>query len=657
MAIRGRARPDPLAEGSPPEPGEPGEPQQASEWLRAHGVTLAAVALIVAQLWWKAALLAHSYFRQDDYQYLGRALDSGLGWKYLMQVNDGHLAPIGMALNWGLARISLFSWPLICAVILPLLAAACFAMLRMLRTVFGNRPAILIPLGLFLFSPLSLAAADWWSVAFEILPLEIAMFMAIDAHVRYLRNGRTRTAVTAAIWLAVGLAASDKGAVVPLVLFAVTAAFFVPGPRTHWAKAIVRAAVMYWRAWLLYGGLLAGYLVLYFIQLSGSSIQPGNSGSASRLASLTTTLFEKNLVPGALGGPWQWWAGGLGYAQACPPAQLEQLAWAVAIVVVIASCICRVGAWRAWAILIGWVVAADLVPVVFGRLQAFPATLLGVQTRYVTDATGVLALCVGLAFLPVAGEQHAYRLRAGTLGVRIHVRAVLAAATCLFLAGAAVSQQELESVTAASVTAARSYIATMRVAVSRAPRGATIVAGATPAFIMDPGLFWLQGYTSKVAGPIAQAEPSRRLTFTATPRGQAGQLMIFNDRGQLGPAAVGGPSSWPPPPGRKCWPVTTAAASIPLSGTLYRWPWMVRLAYSGPAGRLAVSFGGNPSTVWLPAGKGVVYVPVLGAGDSVTLQLAGSSASVASTCVTSLTVGSIQPVPSGRTIPAAPVPG
>ena len=68
-----------------------------------------------------------------------------------------------------------------------------------------------------------------------------------------------------------------------------------------------------------------------------------------------------------------------------------------------------------------------------------------------------------------------------------------------------------------------------------------------------------------------------------------------------------------------------------------------------------MSFGGNPSTVRLPAGKGVVYVPVVGSGDSVVLQLAGSTS--ASTCVTSLTVGSIQPVPASRAIPAAPVSG
>src|SRR5512140_3855023 len=97
MAIRARARttrPDQPAGDSRPAPG------RATGWLRRHGVTLAAVALIAVQLGWKAILLAHSYFRQDDYQYLGRARDSGLGWKYLMQVDDGHLAPLGVALNW-----------------------------------------------------------------------------------------------------------------------------------------------------------------------------------------------------------------------------------------------------------------------------------------------------------------------------------------------------------------------------------------------------------------------------------------------------------------------------------------------------------------------------------------------------------------------------
>ena len=82
---------------------------------------------------------------------------------------------------------------------------------------------------MFLFSPLQLAGISWWSVVISTLPLELALLMAVDAHVRYVRGGRRRNAVAAVGWLLVALAASDKGVVVPLLLFGLTSAYFVPG--------------------------------------------------------------------------------------------------------------------------------------------------------------------------------------------------------------------------------------------------------------------------------------------------------------------------------------------------------------------------------------------------------------------------------------------
>ena len=101
-----------------------------------------------------------------------------------MLVDSGHLLPLGMVIAWLQARLGMYSWPVTAGVILVLVAVASFAMLRMLLTVFGRRPGILVPLGIFLFSPLSLAGTDWWAVAIEILPLEAAIFLAVDAHVR-----------------------------------------------------------------------------------------------------------------------------------------------------------------------------------------------------------------------------------------------------------------------------------------------------------------------------------------------------------------------------------------------------------------------------------------------------------------------------------------
>jgi hypothetical protein len=675
-----------------PRPDSRPEPQDTVEWIRSNGVTLAALTLIIIQLWWTAALLAHSYFRQDDYRFLDRALGSGFSWKYLMLVDAGHLLPLGFAIAWVLARVSLYNWPLTSIVILALVAAACLALLRMLRTLFGNRPAILIPLVVYMFSPLSLAGVAWWSQGLESLPLELAIFMAVDAHVRYLRSGRLRNAVAAAGWLLLGMAATDKGAVVPLLLLALTSAFFVEG---RWAAAALTAVTRYWRAWLLYAVLLAGYSAVFFTRLPGSSTQPGNPGPASHLFDFASTLVGTTLLPGALGGPWRWSA--VGYAQASPPAALQQLSWAVAALVVVVSCAYRMRAWRAWAILFGWIVAADIVPIVLGRLGSQPAVLLGAQTRYLTETTSVLALCLGLAFLPLVGEQDAYRFRlptapamgavppagAAALTGRAATRSLRAVTLLVlgaFFIGSFWSLQGLESVT--SNTSARSYIATARVAVADVPRGTVIVDGPTPATIMDPEFFWGQGYTSQVIGVLARGGHARHLSWTLSPHGVIGSLMTFDNQGQLRPVAVEGPSSGPPPQkqatgkahgkatgkahgkaggtaqaktaGKACWTVTAAGTRIPLFGSLYRWPWTARLAYSGPATALAVSFGGNWSDVALPAGTHVVYVPAVGAGSVVSVRLAGPGAGL---CVTGVTVGSLHPDQAGPAIPAMPVPG
>ena len=622
---------------------EPAEPREAADWLRSKGVTLAAVTLIVIQLLWMGDLLAHSYFRQDDFSYLYGGLESGFGWKYLMWEDAGHLQPLGMALAWVLARISLYNWPLTCVVTLLLLAAVCFAMLRTLRTLFGNRPAILVLLAVFLFSPLQLAGLSWWSVVINDLPLELALLMAVDAHVRYLRGGRMRNAVAAAGWLLVALAASDKGAVLPLLLFGLTAGFFVAGPlRT----AVLKAAVRYWRLWLVYGILLAAWVAVYVSQLAGSSFTPD---SASDILNFVSTFTGTTLLPAVFGGPWRWST--TGYDIVNPPAALQQLSWAVAIVVVVVSCARRVRAWRAWALLAVWIIAADIVPIALGRLGGTAPSLIAVQARYLMDATPVLALCVGLAFLPVAGPSMAepdvirFRLPAARSAILITMS--------FFLVGSFWSLQAWESLNNADATAARSYIATARVAVADAPPGTLIVDGPTPASVMNPGIFGLYGNTSFVIGAIARGEPAKHLSWTGSPRGVTGNLMIFNDLGQLLPAEMQGPPSAPPPKGQSCWNVTAAASQIPLTGPLFRWVWVARVEYSGPSSVLEFRFGEKWTDVALPAGTHAAYIPaVTGEGREVTVRLAQPGPPL---CITGMTVGLLIQGQPGQAIPAVPV--
>jgi hypothetical protein len=642
------ARPDAPAAS----PAEPLDEQQAPQplavpaGLRTRGVTLAAALLMVIQLLWMVDLLTHSYFRQDDFSYLYSSLRSGFDWKYLMWEDAGQLMPFGMAAFWVAARVSLYNWPLAAVITLVLLTATSLAMLRMLRTLFGNRPAILAVFAVFVFSPLQLGGVSWWSWGLIILPVELALCMAVTAHVHYLRDGRTRHTMAAAGWLLAGMAASDKGAVVPLILFALTSAFFVAGP---WAAAAVKTAIRYWRAWLLYGIVLAAWGAVYLIQLSSSSIKPSTPSSASSALDFVSTLTGTALLPAATGGPWQWAAPG--YSGASPPVALQQLSWAVVAIVVVVSCARRARAWRAWAILAGWIVAADIVPVVLGRLGQIPASLLGTQTRYLEDAAPVVALCTALAFLPLAQEQGAIRFRLPA------ARPATALVLGVCLIGSFWSLQTFQSQNSAAATAARSYIATARAAVAAAPAGTRIVDGPTPASVMSPQIFGPSGYTSQVIGAIAGGEPAKHLLWTTAPRGLPGHLMIFNGQGQLQPAAVAGPVSGQPPgktSGPHCWSVTTAGISIPVNGTLYRWPWFVRLDYSGPATAAAVNFGGAGADVALPAGAHSFYVSLVGGGSAVTVRLA---APAPGWCLSGLAVGSLLPSPYGRPIPAAPVSG
>jgi hypothetical protein len=302
-------------------------------------------------------------------------------------------------------------------------------------------------------------------------------------------------------------------------------------------------------------------------------------------------------------------------------------------------------AWRAWAILLAWILAADIVPAAIAGFGTFPPASLGAQAGYLADATPVLALCIALAFIPLKGEEAAAAPRPLPKPARIVALLVF----CAFAAGTAVSLQAFEKANPGQ--AARSYIATARLAVTRAPHGTVIVDGPTPATVMDPGFFPPpQAFTSTVIGALTPRQKTVR--WTPTLHGVVAHPVTFDDRGQLRPVTVEGPGKTRV---RGCWTVTSAGTDIRLNGSLYRWPWTARLSYSGPSGWLAVSFGGDWNQVTVPAGRHVVYVPVLGSGGTVSVQFAGDT--TRPLCLTAVTVGSLHPDQSGRPIPAAPVPG
>jgi len=619
---------------------------------RRHQVTIGGLVLIVAQLIWKGQFLGHFFFRQDDFQILDLARRSSFSWSYLTSDSSGHLFPGAYAVAWVLARVALYNWAVASAVTLVLIAACSLAALRLLRALFGNRPAILIPLAIYLASPLAFPDYSWWISALESLPLQIAIFMSLTAHVHYVRTGRFRHALAAAAWLAFGLLFFEKALVIPLLLFAVTAGFLVDG---RLRSAVGASVVRYWRAWLLQAGLLAGYLTVLAVSLRTSSVRPGAPGSLSEVYTFTWGLVKNTLLPGALGGPWQWFpTTDSTYAYSAPPPALSLAASIVAIAVVAGSILTRRRAWRAWVILAGWVVLADMLPVIIGRLRSpGEAAIFAIETRYVADAMAVLVICLGLAFWPVAGRRQQDGGPAGLPGRRQErfgpAKAITAGLVGAFMVGSLWSVQDYQQVTNAGV--ARAYIANARNAVDEAPGGTVIVDQLVPSSLML-GIFGRNGDTSRVVGAMASPGAARRARWALRPAGTIDKLMAFGPDGRLYLATVTGTVSEPIASRSGCLAPNRGRLVIPFASAAPNWTQTLRVGYL--AGRqvsgdlMTVIYGRSVQQLVIRAGLHSAYFAERGGAASVTVQ----GPAITGLCVGDAEAGILEPSSTGPAIPA-----
>jgi len=330
----------------------------------------------------------------------------------------------------------------------------------------------------------------------------------------------------------------------------------------------------------------------------------------------------------AVGGPWRWFAPGGDFGFAAETAGLTQVTWVLAALIVGVSLWYRRHALRSWLILAGWLLLADFAPVAIARLTELPASLLGANTYYVADSAPVLAVCVGLAFWPVIGEQDPYRVRRPR-PVPLAVGAF--ALTGAFLVGSIWSGVTYLSSTSSART--RSYIDTARSALASARPGTVILSAPTPWYVMYAGFLGSVTQTSRVLGPLAPERAGIR--FVTVPKGAVTSLMMFDSRGRLRPALDVGASSVRPARSGTCWPVRSAATRIPLSAYVFRDAWIIRLSYSGPATTLQLELGTAVRDVVLPAGQRDIYVPVTGAGSAILVRSLSGEPAV---CIARLTV-------------------
>lgn len=626
----GRSEPDTWADLRP-----------AFKWLdRKRPVLLVALLLIAGQVAWRAQFLSHMYFYRQDFFDLDFAITSPFNWHYLTYVGTGHVMMGERAIVWVLARISLYHWTLAAAVALAFLAAAGLAAFLVLRTLFGERPAILAPLAVYLLTPLGIAALGWWTVALESVPLQLAVFMALNSHIHYVRTRRARHLIAAIAWVVFGMLVFEKGLVVPVLLFAVTSAFLSGGG--SWLAGIRRALLGYWRAWASYALLFIGDLVVLIISLQTSSSQP-QVPSTSAVLTFGWGLLKNSLLPGAIGGPWEWLPlPGHAYALAAPPDPLIWIALIVVVAVVIGTILRRRIAWRAWVTFAAWILLADMAPIIIARLNWYPV-LLALDTRYVSDAMPVLAICIGLAFLPVADRRQVsarqerpatpapFAAQSGRAGLERAWRTAISGVFGVLVVGSIWSASSYQSATSGQ-PAAR-YIASVQRAVASAPRGTLVLDSPVPDQVKD---------AANGAHAVVGAIMPGKLRWISQPRGTLDGLRIFGLDGKLHSVWVYGASTGRQAPPNACWPARHGKIVMNFWHKAPYLTTVLRIGYiwGGHApGAISVTYGGATKQLVVRPGLHTAFLPVSGSAARVTISgLAGNKI-----CVGDAEAGSARP--------------
>ncbi|MEV1169778.1 hypothetical protein [Nonomuraea sp. NPDC049784] len=602
----------------------------ARQWLRGGDAVLAAGLVMVAvQLVWKFELVRRTYFRQDDFHYLIRGLESGFTWDYLTWVDVGHLLPGGFGISWAMARLGGYNEVLAHTMTIALQAGASLALLRLLRLLFGARPAILVPLGLYLVTPMTIPSLSWWAAVLETLPMQLALPMALHAHVLYVRDGRLRHVVAACAWTVFGLLFFVKAAFIPVLLFVVTVCWLTPG---RWR--------VHWRAWAPYAAILAAYSWLFLTRLYSSvqltdATQTPHLPGAGVAGELAWVLATRGLVPTALGGPWQWKPIGDDYAMAATP---EPLAWAtlgVASVVIAVSVLYRRRAWPAWLMLLGYFLLADVVPVLLGRIEQLGPRVLGYELRYLAATAMVLAIVVGLAFIPLQGEERPW------LRPRLRLRWAWVPLAAAVTAGSVWSVAAYADRPLGSTV--RSYVETARRALARVPAGSVVLDTYVPPAVAAPVFFHDYALHSRV---LSLPSPLP-VTWTKRLEGLVRNPLTFDAEGRLRPVTLDGVKI---PQGATCVPVGGKEARFPLPRPLAGGEWTAQISYlNGPETTLSVRLGLGRTVVQAGRDLGTTYATVTGHGDELAISTLDGS-----TCVGEIRIG--VPVPAEDAAPVPPQP-
>ncbi|WP_102141716.1 hypothetical protein [Mycobacterium hubeiense] len=582
-------------------------------------VARTAVALIAVQLLIRGVLAFGGYFYWDDLILIGRAgTQNLLSPGYLFDDHDGHVMPAAFLVAGGISRLAPLNWilPAVSLVVLQLLAS--LALLRALYVILGWRPVLLLPLTFALFTPLGVPAFAWWAAGLNSLPMLAALAWVCADAILLVRNGNQRYAVTGVLVYFGGLLFFEKSAVIPFVAFAVVALLSYvngSGVAVVWRRGF--------RLWAWSFALTVAWVVVYLIVVD----EKRWSFDVAMTWNLLSRSVTHGIVPGLVGGPWDWQRWAPASPWATPGLAVMVLGWVALAVVFAVSLIRKERIWPVWLVAAGYAVACQ-IPIYLLRSSRFTALELAQTLRYLPDLVVVLALllAVGLCAPNRPGSDWLNASRART--------AVIAGATGAFVASSLYSTATFYTIWRDSPVPAYLQNARAGLAAAHAESSAPMLDQEVDPLILQRVV--APEHLASHMFALLRDRPEFASTTT--------ELRMINAQGHVVDAHVTWVRAITPGPAPQCgyfiqpdFPVR-----VPLDGPLLPADWTAEINYlANTEGSLSMSLSeGSETRVPVRPGLNRVYVRLSGAGNVINVRANTAALSV---CISPGPVGFVAP--------------
>jgi hypothetical protein len=569
-------------------------------------------------------MLRGSWFQFDDVVFLTRVNGQPLSADLLLEGYGGHFMPAGFLLTWLFGHTGSLDHTPYAVTLVVMQGLASLGMLVLLRSLFGSRWAILVPLTVYLTCALSVPAFIWWAAGMNQLPLQVALGWGLAAHVQYLRTRRLRWLLASAAVMLVCLTFYEKVLLVYGVIAIVTVAYFTTGTARDRALQVWQQHRLALGAHVVCGvAYLGAYLVYAF-----NFADEGAAGYP--VVRLGGNLFGRLVVPGIFGGPISWEVLTGPFQVVDPDPLLVFVSWMALLGLVGHLHGCRLRSLRAWSIPL-WFAMGDLLLLGSARATAL-GTIVGLEARYVTEVGMAAALAVGLATLELRGAVESAEPR-DERPLLLGPEYVVGATAVVAVLGLLSSQHYADHWRDTNQT--EEFFANAARTLGSSDEPTPLVNVSVPKYIM-----WGYEYPRNTTRYVLRSYASR-MTF---PQLRLDSIFVVDDAGVVRPIVVQPLSRAVAPTGTCTYRATADRATVvPMQQPAEGIDWWVRMSYRTERDtEAAITAGDTTHHTELPEGLHNVYFHVGNSFDEVEVALESTDADPV--CVYEMDAGIVAPL-------------